>query len=76
MGQQRVEEAVSRRVGVHRQLLPKGLLLPPVREPIIHPYLRDQIGAQAVSFRRGHASLQAFGSTGKQDRDIVSATQK
>lgn len=47
--------------GVHGQLLPEGLFFPPVGEPVVHPHLRHQVGAEALSFGRGDAPLQTLG---------------
>lgn len=47
-------------VGVHGQLLPERLLLPAVRKPVVDADLSDQVGAQAVGFGRGDASLQTL----------------
>lgn len=52
--------------GVHGQLLPEGLLFPPVGEPVVDPYLRHQVGAEALSFGRGDASLQTLGPAWKE----------
>lgn len=47
-------------VGIHGQLLPERLLLPAVRKPVVDTDLSDQVGAQAVGFGGGDASLQTF----------------
>ena len=57
VGQHGGEAVCGRVVGVHGQLLPEGLLLATVGEPVVHAHLRDLIGAQAVGLRRGHAPL-------------------
>ena len=47
-------------VGIHGQLLPERLLLPAVCKPVVDTDLSDQVGAQAVGFGGGDASLQTF----------------
>lgn len=44
-------------IGIHGQLLPEGLLLPAISKPIVDTDLSDQVGAQAMSFGWGDASL-------------------
>lgn len=47
-------------VGVHGQLLPERFFFPTVCKPVVDADLSDQVGAQAVGFGGGHASLQTF----------------
>ena len=47
-------------IGVHGQLLPEGLFFPAVGKPVVDTDLSDQVGAQAVGFGGGDASLQTF----------------
>lgn len=47
-------------VGVHGQLLPECFLFPTVCKPVVDTDLGDQVGAQAMGFGRGDASLQTF----------------
>lgn len=68
VGQQGVDAVGLRVDGVHGQLLPEGLLLPPVGEPVVDAHLGDQIGAQALSFGGRHASLETLGSVGETDK--------
>lgn len=61
MGEQGVQAMrLAGAVGVHGQLLPERLLLPAVCEPVVDADLSDQVGAQAVGFGGGDASLQTF----------------
>lgn len=47
-------------VGIHGQLLPERFLFPAVGKPVVDANLGDQVGAQAVGFGGGDASLQTF----------------
>lgn len=61
VGEQRVQTVrLVGAVGVHGQLLPERLLLPAVCKPVVDTDLSDQVGAQAVGFGGGDASLQTF----------------
>lgn len=51
--------------GVHGQLLPEGFLFPPVCEPVIDSHLCHQVGAEALSFGGGDASLQTLSPDGR-----------
>ena len=61
MGEQGVQAVrLAGAVGVHGQLLPERLLLSAVCEPVVDADLSDQVGAQAMGFGGGDASLQTF----------------
>lgn len=53
--------------GIHGQLLPEGFFFPPVGKPVVDAHLSDQIGAEALSFGGGHASLKTLSSAGEAD---------
>lgn len=66
--QQRVDSVGWRSNGVHGQLLPEGFFLAPVGKPVVDPHFCDQIGAKALRFGGGDASLKTLGPAGENRR--------
>lgn len=61
MGEQGVQAVrLVGAVGIHGQLLPERFLFPAVCKPVVDTNLSDQVGAQAMGFGGGDASLQTF----------------